>query len=372
MNADRRSFLGMLGAALACAAAVPVATVRDTAAAGERDAGEAPIPPLDERGRRILRFASMAPSGHNTQPWSVRVRDARDWTIRSVSARRLPAVDPHDRELTLSIGAFVENLVLAASALGLGTDVDVTESATQPSEFVHVRLRENGAADHPVGRIESRRTVRNGLVNRELSGSVLNTLCGPLGDRFVYYSRSSAEARWLTECTISANRQQTWRDDAQRELSRWLRFDDRQAAELRDGLTTDGMEITGLIGWYVRHFMKPADAMTKSFRDRSIDSAARLAGEGAGWIVVTGDGATRAGLIETGRRFERMALLARECGIGIHPMTQVLEEEPWRSAITGELGLPESPQFVLRVGFVDPYPQPVTPRRSVSAFVERV
>jgi hypothetical protein len=117
--------------------------------------------------------------------------------------------------------------------------------------------------------------------------------------------------------------------------------------------------------------MKPEDALTASFRTRSIESVADLVRQGAGWILVCGDGKSRAGLIETGRRFQRMALRARECGVGVHPMTQVLEEEPWRNEIAGELGLAEPPQFILRVGLVDRYPAPVSLRRPVSAFVER-
>jgi hypothetical protein len=64
-----------------------------------------------------------------------------------------------------------------------------------------------------------------------------------------------------------------------------------------------------------------------------------------------------------------MALLAREHGVGIHPMTQVLEEEPWRTGIASALGLREPMQFVLRVGRVDSYPDPVTLRRRVGDFV---
>ena len=73
-------------------------------------------------------------------------------------------------------------------------------------------------------------------------------------------------------------------------------------------------------------------------------------------------------LIETGRRFERMALLAREHGIGIHPMTQILEEKSGRSQITDDHGGSFFPQFVLRVGYLEKYPEPVSLRRPVEWF----
>ena len=48
---------------------------------------------------------------------------------------------------------------------------------------------------------------------------------------------------------------------------------------------------------------------------------------------MTSPGEKVSDLIETGRNFEKMLLLARDLKIGIHPMTQMLEEEKWRSEI---------------------------------------
>ena len=74
-------------------------------------------------------------------------------------------------------------------------------------------------------------------------------------------------------------------------------------------------------------------------------------------------------LIETGRQFERMALLAREHGIAIHPMTQLLEEKSGISLIADHHGNDFFPQFVLRVGHLETYPEPVSLRRPVKRFV---
>jgi hypothetical protein len=74
-------------------------------------------------------------------------------------------------------------------------------------------------------------------------------------------------------------------------------------------------------------------------------------------------------LIETGRRFERMALLARDMGVGIHPMTQLLEEEAGARLIAENHPKDMDPQFVLRVGYVSSYPDPVSLRRPVGWFL---
>ena len=65
---------------------------------------------LDKVGHSILYHASLAPSGHNSHPWYVRILNQHEWIIGDDPDRRLNAVDPENREVMLSIGAFAENL----------------------------------------------------------------------------------------------------------------------------------------------------------------------------------------------------------------------------------------------------------------------
>jgi hypothetical protein len=50
-------------------------------------------------------------------------------------------------------------------------------------------------------------------------------------------------------------------------------------------------------------------------------------------------------------------------------MTQMLEEERWRNEISKQHGPKMIPQFVLRVGYLEKYPDPVSLRRPVSWFL---
>jgi hypothetical protein len=51
-------------------------------------------------------------------------------------------------------------------------------------------------------------------------------------------------------------------------------------------------------------------------------------------------------------------------------MSQVLEEQPWRQQIANAIGLDKEPQYLLRVGYVDGYPEPVSMRRPVDWFTK--
>src|SRR6202162_2531600 len=83
--------------------------------------------------QELVRCATLAANGHNTQPWKCGLPpDAI--SIRPDLTRRTPVVDPDEHHLWVSLGCATENLVLAAGALGKHADV-----AFGPRE-VHVAL----------------------------------------------------------------------------------------------------------------------------------------------------------------------------------------------------------------------------------------
>jgi len=325
---------------------------------------------LSKTGYAILHYASLAPSGHNTQPWSVKVLAENEWVLAVDPLRRLPAVDPTNRELFLALGAFIENLSLAAGVRGYAIRVDLLAQTTQDEEVAKITLHKATPRDYSLNRLVLRRTVKSGLLPKELKDADLRVLTEPLKDRLFYFPRSTSHAKCIADGIVESYRVQTDRDRAQKELAQWIRLGEKQARKHRDGLTAQGMDITGPAGWYVDHFMNQADVMTPLFRKKAIEKTIKQTREGAGWLIITSPGNTVADLIETGRRFEQMALLARERRIAIHPMTQLLEEESGQQVVNTNHGPKIMPQFVLRVGYVEKYPDPVSLRRPVDWFLK--
>ena len=324
---------------------------------------------LDDISGAILYHASLAPSGHNSQPWRVRIKSPSEWTVEVDESRRLPAVDPDNRELLLSIGAFVENLSITAGAFGLVADTRVVSNDRNDHTVVRISFYKDKPTGYPIQRIKSRRTVKHGQLRKEISSKDVKVLSKSLGERLLYFPTGSMLATCIRDAAVENYRIQAQRDDAQIELIRWLRLSDQDARLNRDGLSTEGMELQGLKGWYVRHFVKPQAFLKKNYREQGIELIADLAKQGAGWLIINSPSQTAEDLIETGRQFERMALMARELGIGIHPMMQVLEEKHGIEHIATHLGRELLPQFVLRVGYLETYPEPVSLRRPVEWFV---
>jgi hypothetical protein len=328
------------------------------------------IPELDDQSVAILYYASMAPSKHNTQPWFVKKIDRFGWVIGADPERRLPAVDPQNRELLLAIGAFIENLSVAAEAFGYTVQVQVLASNPADEEILKVVLKKEKAVNYPLTRITSRRTIREGLKSVEIKNADIQKITKSLWGGFFYFPPGSEHGKCLADWAIESFRDQTNRDDAQKELAKWIRFNKKEFGTHRDGLILKNLEVTGYSSWYVREFMGRKDVVKKQFRQRGIERVAKMARQGGGWMIVTSRGEKVGDLIEAGRNFEKLFLLAGDYKIAIHPMTQMLEEEKWRNEVGKLHGTKMIPQFVLRVGYIDKYPEPTTLRRPVSWFVK--
>jgi len=324
---------------------------------------------LDKSGGAILDHACLAPSGHNSQPWFVRIVNNNEWIIGLDSQRRLSEVDPDNREALLSIGAFAENLSLAAGTYGLKAEMEIIADDPFRKDIIRVSLKPAKPIDYPLERLKLRMTVKHGYLPAEIKKEDIHALSEPLKGRLFYFPKGTEHAKCIEEGAIENFRLQVERDDAQRELVRWVRLSNKDAERYRDGLTVEGMEIRGFKGWFVRNFVKPQDFLKPSFRKQSVDLTAELARQGGGWLIITSEGQTVADLIETGRRFEQMALLARERNIAIQPMTQYLEEKEGLNQIAANHEADIVSQFVLRVGYLKTYPEPVSLRRPVIWFV---
>jgi len=142
---SRRDFLKISAAVGVTAASVHLLDTyapwldydQQVAAAARSYEGAATMP---QQMQELVRYSTLAANGHNTQPWKFAMRgDVIE--IHPDANRRLPVVDPHDRELWISLGCALENLLVAARAIGY------TAAVTYPgaADFIAVRL----AADAP-------------------------------------------------------------------------------------------------------------------------------------------------------------------------------------------------------------------------------
>src|SRR5215471_20060909 len=97
-----------------------------------------------EKLKFLLRYAILAPSSHNTQPWKFAVsRD--EIRVRLNLDRWLRAADPDRRDLYISLGCAIENLLVAAEHFGYSHEVEYLPELTDGRLVAAIKLRQDGA-----------------------------------------------------------------------------------------------------------------------------------------------------------------------------------------------------------------------------------
>lgn len=91
-----------------------------------------------ERILFLLKFAVLAPSTHNTQPWKVSIKDDSCRVYIDLS-RQLPEADKHKRDMYISLGTFMKNLEIASKALDVYKKIEVTDQKSTHVATVYFR-----------------------------------------------------------------------------------------------------------------------------------------------------------------------------------------------------------------------------------------
>jgi hypothetical protein len=138
--------------------------------------------------KEILFLASLAPSGHNTQPWFIHHLEPYHWIIGNDNRKWLPAVDPTQRETILSIGAFIQNLDYGAGAFGYVCDWSLLATTNQDERVMKVKLNKVVSKNSfDISKIKQRRTVRSNFLSDELKKEDIQNLV-------------NAEFLWQRQC----------------------------------------------------------------------------------------------------------------------------------------------------------------------------
>ncbi|MGY4537650.1 hypothetical protein ACVW0P_002069 [Mucilaginibacter sp. UYNi724] len=180
---------------------------------------------LTKDERQILYLASLAPSGHNTQPWFIKHIEPLHWVICNDKSKWLPAVDPTQRETMLSIGAFIQNLAYASDSLGYKCQFSLMANTNQDEQVMEVKLTKPGnQSRYDTKSIVERRTVRSNILPGALKNEDIRLLISNEPDLVHFIPRTTKAYQYLNEQTIEANKVQSYRNAAQKELADWIRF----------------------------------------------------------------------------------------------------------------------------------------------------
>ena len=123
--------------------------------------------------KEILRYATLAPSGHNTQCWRFRLED-RSLKILPNFSRHTPVVDADDLHLNVPLGCAAENLVQAAKAFCVRGNAGLSSDA---GGVMTVALERSKAEESPLFKaIPHRQRTRTEFDGKPLAPEELGLL----------------------------------------------------------------------------------------------------------------------------------------------------------------------------------------------------
>jgi hypothetical protein len=94
---------------------------------------------VTDKARFAVRYAILAPSSHNTQPWRF-VSGDRELLICADRTRGLPNIDPFDRELIISCGAALFNLQVALAHFNVPVEITTFPYSAEPDVVARIAL----------------------------------------------------------------------------------------------------------------------------------------------------------------------------------------------------------------------------------------
>ncbi|MEO9129805.1 MAG: Tat pathway signal protein [Sphingomonas sp.] len=293
----------------------------------------------------LIRYATLAPNGHNTQPWRF-VVGSRRITIQPDFSRRTPVVDPDDHHVFVSLGCAAETLALAGQAQGCRGELSFGEAKSGSITFAYRDALPSRSALFDA--IPHRQSTRNVYDGRSVSPDDLSTLGAtaavPGVDLVLITDRPKMDR--LRDLVIAGNTAQMGNPAFLRELKSWLRFNPRQALRTGDGLYSATVGSPALPEWLGPRAFDLMDT-AKSENDKY----ARQLHSSAGLAVFVGVREDPEHWVLVGRACQRFSLQATALGLKCAFVNQPVEVPELRLELAALVGMPgRRPDIVMRFG----------------------
>lgn len=384
MSVARRSILKMMGASAIVLTAgggafvltrTPASALAPWSAAGKRHA--------DPR-MRALSHAILAPNPHNRQPWIVDLRTKDELTLYCDLGRLLPETDPHGRQITIGLGCFLELLRMAAAEDGYLANINRFPDGASPDQLgkepiarVRFHASDDARPDPLFKHVLERRSNKEPYdTSRTVPDTVLSQLIAAAGtevaveatnDTKVAVEATNEQGRVATfrELTWHATRTEMVTPRTSMESVRLMRIGKAEIEANPDGIDLGGpfLESLKLLGMLSREAL--ADPKSSAFQ-QGLDMYRQITGTAMAYIWLQTNGNSRTSQLATGAAWLRTNLKAAELGIGIHPLSQALQEyaemRPYFDELHGMIGAGDGQrvQMLGRLGYgpdVSPSPR---------------
>jgi nitroreductase len=314
-----------------------------------RDADFPARGPREAQLKFLLRYAILAPSNRNTQPWRFSV--ARDQvTLHADFSRWQRTADRHKRELYISLGCALENLLVALEHFGIGYVVTRSPGAEDESVAAQIAILDHPTASPYRGaglfRAIARRHTHHGrYLKRDVGKSALRKLmeCRVEHDLSLLLTPDEPIMRAVDRLMLEGDALALANPRYRREL----------ADCIGEG-SFGGPWLLALAQEFAVAHLGVSRAVARG------DHAALMSSPVFG--LISGNSGSDEVRIKAGQLLERVYLAATSLGLCLQPISQLFEVERVRQKFSRLFRAGGVPMMAFRLGYAGT-PGQITPRR---------
>ncbi len=332
---DKRKFLIVLGGGVVVAAGAGVAgfvTTRTPASALAPwfEAGSL----YDEPRRKALSYAILAPNPHNRQPWLVELSQENTITLFVDQEKLLPHTDPFNRQIVIGLGCFLEILRMAAAEDGYRASIEYfPDGADQnglderPVAVIRFLADANIVRDPLFVHVLNRRSLKEPYdPEHEVDDEILRELAGVVQTDVIVgttnFSERIAELRKLTGDALMIELET---DRTYKESVDLFRIGKSEVEANPDGIDLSGplFETLAITGIFTR---ESAFDRSSTMYAQAVSAVMANVNSAMAYVWLTSAQNTRMDQLNAGMDYVRVNLAAAGAGVGIHPLSQALQE----------------------------------------------
>jgi nitroreductase len=308
--------------------------------------------------KALLRYAALAPSGPNTQPWKFSIKDNEISLIADFS-RSLPSVDPNDRTLYICHGCLLTNLLIAAEHFGFGYDVKCLPDGSSGNRTAAIQFSKKATIPRFPDlyyEITKRHTNRKSFEKRSIEDEKFQKLKDCVNkDGFKLDIITTNEGKnEMANLLARAHKIQLGNKAFRKELASWVR---PNTSDAKDGLPGYSFGYSDFESFFGSFIFGTFDMSSSRAR---IETSYMKASPAVAILSTESD--DKLTWIKTGVLFETLFLTATKLDVRFDLFSQPIGIPELRQEMAQILKV-KYPQILIRMGYADPARH--TPRRPV-------
>jgi nitroreductase len=315
----------------------------------------------------FVKYAVLAPSGHNTQPWLFEINeDEMSINLYADRTRALPVIDPDDTELIISCGTALENLIVAMKYFEYFAEVEYFPSETDNDFLAKIKPIIGYEPDDEdkklFNAIKNRHTNRMPFADDTIDGLKLQKLKSIASEEHInfYIIEDEGIREEVIKIIENGDKVQAANKSFCRELAQWVH---PNRTNSKDGIPGYAFGMGDLISFGSPFFIGNLNwGDIQAGRDRNLVKGSPVL------AVMESKNDNPVDWLRTGMALEKLLLRASSEGIAASYLNQPIEVPELRKKLKELLGLKGHPHLIIRMGYgkeVKP-----TPRRDIEEVIK--